>query len=217
MVSKMVRSMITTVINPFDGLISRYFVTLDPLLQSHYELAQPITFSGDFEIEVEFSTTTVVRQILIDGTTDSIQINATGTLEYSVGGGARAVAITTPFNGKLHTIKITRVAASEFLFYDGVQVSTSAINTNPAGGFEKFGSTIAGANFFNGIIANAKFTDKSGASDVVTTFKLNNSPAAENYTYSTELLDNNTFLDNANARQYLVATKGWIITDGGAA
>ena len=195
----------------------RVFIDLDPIANAYYGIASPITFAGDFEIEVEFSTTTVVRQILIDGTTDSIQINATGTLEYSVGGGARAVAITTPFNGKLHTIKITRVAASEFLFYDGVQVSTSAINTNPAGGFEKFGSTIAGANFFDGIIANAKFTDKSGASDVVTTFRLDNSPAAANYIYGGELVANNTFPDNANARQYLVSSKGWIITDGGAA
>tara|TARA_R110000751_G_scaffold102144_1_gene196656 strand:+ start:397 stop:591 length:195 start_codon:yes stop_codon:yes gene_type:complete len=32
-----------------------------------------------------------------------------------------------------------------------------------------------------------------------------------------ELLKNNTFTDNANARQYLVSSKGWIITDGGAA
>ena len=62
-----------------------------------------------------------------------------------------------------------------------------------------------------------KLKDKSGASDVVTTFKLDNSPAAGNYTYSTEILNNNTFTDSANARQYLIATKGWIITDGGAA
>ena len=33
-------------------------------------------------------------------------------------------------------------------------------------------------------------------------------------TASIELLKNNTFTDNANARQYLVSSKGWIITDG---
>jgi len=97
-------------------------------------------------------------------------------------------------------------------FFQGTATPSDISNTN----FNSIGNK-SNTHFFNGIIANVKLTDKSGASDVVTTFKLDNSPAAENYTYSTELLDNNTFLDNANARQYLVATKGWIITDGGAA
>ena len=32
-----------------------------------------------------------------------------------------------------------------------------------------------------------------------------------------ELIQNGNFTDNANGRQYLILTSGWIITDGGEA
>jgi len=214
----MVRSMITTVINPFDGLISRYFVTLDPVLQSHYEMAQPITFSGDFEIEVEFSKEpqTESYEILIgnpSGTSFYIATRNSNNIKAFIDGFSVNGVIPVT-DRKLHLIKLIRVGSLVSLYVDGVADGTMTRTGNVV--FDQIGRNYYG-NYFDGIIANAKFTDKSGASDVVTTFKLNNSPAAANYTYSTELLDNNTFPDNANARQYLVATKGWIITDGGEA
>ena len=222
-IRKMVRSMITTLINPFDvsGLLSRYFVTLDPVLNSHYEMAAPITFAGDFEIEAEFSTTNTNNQILLgdNHTTsmyfnidiDSFNVFISGTQSTFLFGSQ------TPLDGKLHKIKYKLVGVSLELFLDGISLGSQTVV--PYTGASNFiiGSSNSVNFYFNGIIANAKFTDKSGASDVVTTFKLDNSPAAANYTYSTELLDNNTFTDSANARQYLIATKGWIITDGGAA
>jgi len=218
MVSKMVRSMITTVINPFDGLISRYFVTLDPVLNSYYEVAQPITFAGDFEIEVEFSTTSFAGHIIVSTseiTQDYIFVrSSTGEVGLRVSDGAITGTIVVA-DGELHTIKVTKVGTTVSLFVDGVFDGTATTTITPTE-IGLIGRWAENSLYYSGIIANAKFTDKSGASDVVTTFKLNNSPAAENYTYSTELLDNNTFPDNANARQYLVATKGWIITDGGA-
>ena len=216
MVSKMVRSMITTVINPFDGLISRYFVTLDPVLNSYYEMAQPITFAGDFEIEVEFSTTSTQTQIILgDTTNDFIALVSNSTkVSFKINGVQSDTTILNLSDGKLHVIKVVRVGSSITTFVDGIQNVTLTSAGTPI--FKYIGVWDSLSFYFDGIIANAKFTDKSGASDVVTTFKLDNSPAVENYTYSTELLDNNTFPDNANARQYLVATKGWIITDGGA-
>ena len=214
-ISKMVRSMITTIINPFDGLFSRYFVTLDPVLNSHYEMAAPITFAGDFEIEVEFSTTMTVNYQILFGDNDSndnINAGPTGNIRVRLGDTLHQGSIVVN-DGKLHKVNLTRNSGSVSLFVDGaldLSFSSSAnLNITDIGTWSSL--------YFDGIIANAKFTDKSGASDVVTTFKLDNSPAAANYTYSTELLDNNTFTDNANARQYLVSTKGWIITDGGAA
>jgi len=212
----MVRSMITTVINPFDGLISRYFITLDPVLQSHYEMAAPITFSGDFEIEVEFSTTSASGyDMLFSNLTTTPYITLyNGKFVYAFASG-EIVGTVFVSDGKLNKAKLTRVGTTVSLYINGVLDGTSTSSTSLT--FVNIGKWSSDTHYFDGIIANAKFTDKSSASDVVTTFKLNNSPAAENYTYSTELLDNNTFPDNANARQYLVATKGWIITDGGAA
>ena len=32
-----------------------------------------------------------------------------------------------------------------------------------------------------------------------------------------ELIQNGNFTDNANGRQYLILTSGWVITDGGEA
>jgi hypothetical protein len=116
----------------------------------------------------------------------------------------------------LHLKKVTRVGTTGNIIVDGALEGTRTQNTNIEIS-SYIGQWWSSIHKFNGIIANVKFTDQSGASDVATTFKLDNSPAANNYTYSTELLNNNTFTDNANARQYLVSTKGWIITDGGAA
>ena len=214
-ISKMVRSMITTIINPFDGLFSRYFVTLDPVLNSSYEMAAPITFAGDFEIEFEFSSTIVSGYKLLFSNSTSLPYVAlySGKIRYAIGTGEKVGTISIN-DGKLNKVKLIRVGATVSLYINGVFDISSTDSTSLT--FVNIGKYYNNSNFFNGIIANAKFTDKSGASDVVTTFKLDNSPAAANYTYSTELLDNNTFTDNANARQYLVATKGWIITDGGA-
>ena len=220
----MVRSMITTVINPFDGLISRYFVTLDPVLQSHYEMAQPITFAGDFEVEVDLQhIVTSDFKTLISGdnqniTTLNIDINGDNLRAFAYNQGVLSGPMETnisAFAGKLITVKLVYTGGNAGLYVNNILKSYGTWGDLSGVYVSYIGKRIADA-FFNGIIANVKFTDKSGASDVVTTFKLNNSPAAANYTYSTELLDNNTFPGNANARQYLVATKGWIITDGGA-
>jgi len=208
-----------TIINAFT-ILSRYFVTLDPVLQSHYEMAQPITFAGDFEVEVEFSTTNFNGCMIISNLNSNqdyifVRSGSSGSVGLGIAGAAFNGGILVA-DGKLHTIKVTRVGTTVSLFVDGVFDGTGT-STSSAASFGLLGAWSVGTFYFDGIIANAKFTDKSGASDVVTTFKLDNSPAAENYTYSTELLDNNTFPDNANARQYLVTTKGWIITDGGEA
>ena len=226
MVSKMIRSMITTVINPFDGLISRYFVTLDPVLQSHYEMAQPITFAGDFEIEVEFSWddfSTNSEDCLLGTSTGNSMIAVKGTNNATPNAvlfRGESVSDVVLYNGltgdnKLQKLKVQYNAPNLTIIINGL--STTQTRSSFPVTFDQIGVRGNNLTYFDGIIANAKFTDKSGASDVVTTFRLDNSPAAENYTYSTELLDNNTFPDNANARQYLVSSKGWIITDGGAA
>ena len=187
------------------------------MVNSSYEIEQLITFTGDFEIEVEFSTISSGTQIILGSTTnDFIALVSSSTkVRVKINGFEADSTALNLTDGKLHKVKVIRVGSSITTFVDGIQnVTFTGAGTSS---FKYVGSWGSTSLYFDGIIANAKFTDKSGASDVVTTFKLDNSPAAANYTYSTELLDNNTFTDNANARQYLIATKGWIITDGGAA
>jgi hypothetical protein len=186
--------MITTIINP----ISRYFVTLDPVLNSYYEMAAPITFTGDFEIEVEFSKGPQVESynVLIgqsDGTSSWI---TTRTNYVSVNILDTTISGSIPvLDGKLHLIKIIRVGSLVSLYVDGV--SDGASNVLGTFTFDQIGSNVSG-HFFDGIIANAKFTDKSGASDVITTFKLDNSPAAANYVYGGEEVVNGDFATDSD-------------------
>ena len=221
----MVRSMITTVINPFDGLISRYFVTLDPVLNSYYEMAQPITFAGDFEVEVEFSSTdTSDIKTIISGdnqntTTLVIDINGNTIRAFAYNQGVLSGPMQTDisaFAGKLITVKLVYTGGNAGLYVNNILKGYGTWGDLSGVYVSYIGKRLTNS-YFNSIIANAKITDKSGASDVVTTFRLDNSPAAANYIYGGELVANNTFPDNANARQYLVSSKGWIITDGGAA
>lgn len=199
----------------FRKLVKKYFVKLDPVLNSYYEMAAPITFSGDFEYEVEFSTTMTHYGMIFGNSSlgGYIAVNPQGGIKLQL-----TTNINSTINirdGKLHKVKVTRVNGVVKLFIDGVLDGT--FNDTITIAYNIIGTWNQNSLYFDGIIANVKFTDKSGASDVVTTFKLNNSPASEKYIYSTEILNNNTFTNSANAKQYLIATKGWIIADGGAA
>ena len=220
MISKMIKSMITTIINPFDGagLLSRYFVNLDPVLNSHYDMVKPITFTGDFEIESDIECNSFSGH-MIASTSGIAQDyffvrSGTGEIGLNISGVSLNGTIVVA-DGKLHTIKITKVGTTLSLFVDGVADGT-ATTTSTVAEFELIGKWYNLSLQFDGIIANVKFTDQSGASDVVTTFELDNSPSVTNYVYSENIL-NNVFTDDRNAKQYLVASKGWIITDGGAA
>ena len=186
-----------TIINAFT-IISRYFVTLDPVLNSSYEMAQPITFAGDFEIEVEYSSSSTVDwEALVgdDTTTDGIQF--TNLDKIRVRPFDIIFTPTIPRDGSLRKLKITRNGTLLSLFLDGALLDTAAVTSNSSMQITQVGSLL-NSNYFDGIIANAKFTDKSGASDVVTTFKLNNSPAAANYVYGGEEVVNGDFATDSD-------------------
>ena len=181
-----------TIINAFT-ILSRYFVTLDPVLNSSYEMAQPITFAGDFEIEVEYSSSSTVDwEALVgdDTTTDGIQF--TNLDKIRVRPFDIIFTPTIPRDGSLRKLKITRNGTLLSLFLDGALLDTAAVTSNSSMQITQVGSLL-NSNYFDGIIANAKFTDKSGASDVVTTFRLDNSPAAANYVYGGEEVTNGDF------------------------
>ena len=173
------------------SFLSRYFIPLDPVLNSHYEMAATKAFTGDFEVEAEFSTTMTHYGMIFGNSSGGgyIAVNSQGGIKLQL-----VASINSTINvidGKLHKVKVTRVNGVVKLFIDGVLDGT--LNDTSTISYNIIGTWDHSSLYFDGIIANVKFTDKSGASDVVTTFKLDNSPAAENYIYSTELLGNNTF------------------------
>ena len=177
MISKTINSTITTIINPFDvsGLLSRYFVTLDPVLNSHYEVAAPITFAGDFEIEVEFSTTMTSYGMIIgkNGNSRYLAVHPSGVIRLQLS--TSIIGTTNVRDGKLHTCKLIRTSGVVQIFIDGVL--NGSLNDTNVLIFDRVGRWYENSLYFNGIIANAKFTDQSGASDVVTTFKLDQATA----------------------------------------
>ena len=179
-----------TIRNAFT-LLSRYFVTLDNILNSIYAISTPIVLSGDFEYEVEVSTTYNQYGMIFGHTSVGgyIAVNPQGGIKLQLVTNINSTIYVR--DGKLHKIKVTRVSGVVKLFIDGVLDGT--FNDTSTLNYNLIGAWIQDNLYFKGIIANAKFTDKSGASNVVTTFKLGNSPAAVNYIFSTEKIANNTF------------------------
>ena len=209
MISKTIKSMITTVINPFDGLLSRYFVTLDPVLNSYYELAAPKTFTGDFKLEFEFVISDVTsNRVLFSGDAGNYRVYLNGTsgtltIKYLDNTGTavyRAISGTNWADGKLHKGYYSRLGSVNTISCEGESDASTSIAAQSVI-FDKIGQ-VGGNSYFYGIIANAKFTDKSGATDVVTTFKLDQATANTEYSqenvFGSEEVVNGDFATNVD-------------------
>ena len=164
-----------SILNPDGGgAETRYFIELDSLLNSYYQIAIPLVFTGDYEIEIEFSSTASSLQVLLGSslsTNNYLRLNSSGNIDFksSNDGGNSIISATSYNDGKLHTARATRVGTTLQLFVDGVSVGSSTvfvINDN----YDLLGNYVAN-NYFDGIPVNPKFTDNSGA-PVTTTFKL---------------------------------------------
>ena len=191
----------------------RVFIDLDPIANAYYEIASPITFSGDFEIEINFETTdTGTDNILLGKTGDGrgfVRLqNGTPSINFSQAAVAFTFGSNTFYDGELHTLKIENTSGTIKLFIDGVLQGTTTpadiSNTN----FDAIGHK--SGQFFDGIIANAKLTDKSGASDVVTTFRLDELTANTEYSqenvFGSELVANGNFATDADWDAVISAT-----------
>ena len=207
------------------GVVSRYFVTLDPVLNSYYEVASPITFTGDFEIEFEVSGQDLTSdQALIDSSVFNklvageilLYIDNPNGLDLLICDGANGFNRQTfggqseILNSKLNTISLNRLNGVITSKLNNVQLGGSITNSETIRFSEKL---IGGGNSrkFNGIIANAKFTDQSGASDVVTTFKLDQATA--NTESSVEGNNSVTYVNIPQSARDLYTLDGNIWTD----
>ena len=126
------------------------------------ELATPWTATGDFEIEMDFATTTVLAVAWVGGGTgsDYIRLNADKTISVRLNSASvTTVAVATNANdGKLHNIKLVRTSStSGELFLDGVSFEAFTINSGTAT-VDLVGQQNSG-NYFSGTIANLKLTD----------------------------------------------------------
>ena len=136
----------------------------------------PITFTADFEVEVEFATTDTGLQQLVDGSVATlcrISMNA-GVFTMFVGNGASwivLVAGTNTFNdGKIHKVRLNKSGNDYALYVDDLLEASVTTATSVTPEIAKIGAQFDNVNLFNGEILSTKFTDQSGAEDVVTNF-----------------------------------------------
>lgn len=141
----------------------RTLIEFDSVLNGHCVLNTPITFAGDFEAEIELSTTNAVNQILIGDRHDTTYYFSFDTISLNafIAGNKYSVAWTTqaPHDGKLHKVGYCLIGNQLSFFFDDALLDTKTVI--PYVGVNNFliGTSNSLNTYFGGIIANAKLTD----------------------------------------------------------
>ena len=163
------------------SLTQRIFINNDDAAGAFYSLATPINNSGDFELEIEFSTTATSNQTLIAGNSNQrLTVDSSGFLTCSISN-QNITGSTLCNDGKLHKAKVTQSGSSIELSLDGVSQGSatgSLVNV-----FTHIGVLQGLTQYFNGILANPIFNNNG----TITSFNLGEATA--NVEYSNE----NTF------------------------
>lgn len=190
---------------PFNSItkaITRYFTPLSPVLNNYYELAKPRTFTGDFEVEIAFTTNNTTEFQRLASTNDP-SVNG---LQLMINGAANTFyveiknGVTTKYptsqaiinDGRIHKAKL-RFKLSTDTYYVSVDggVETSQILTGVNHDFTVLGVHGGKANgFFNGILANNSWIDKADPNPdnwITDTFTLDKKNPIDLYVYGSEL------------------------------
>jgi hypothetical protein len=142
------------------------FIELEAAVSAYYSLSSDWVAENDFQIELDFatSTTTTFRVALSDSDTGQIscRLNNNFFAESKIGPSLITLSGTTALNdGKLHNVKVKRVGQIATITVDGV-VERTVDNASVLGDqvVNEFGRRFT-SNFFEGIISNVKLTDLS--------------------------------------------------------
>jgi len=138
------------------GEIGRFYSTLNGTDQ--YYTIPTVTLTGDFDISCDVSTTDTGNQIVLGGVDDTdkfgflsnvITIIINGTVFQKAGGEQ---------DGKLNSIRVTRISGAILFYINGVSLGT--VGGNETGDFtiDYIGKQLTGF-FFDGIISDVKITD----------------------------------------------------------
>ncbi|MCP5016842.1 MAG: hypothetical protein GY938_16470, partial [Ketobacter sp.] len=150
------------------------------------ELTDPLSLTGDFEVEVLFTPTTAPT-----GGSDSLLstpiqgmylyvYRPSALVSFVHYDGSTITHTNGPaidvLDGREHTAKVTRVGTTYTVYVDGVVGESNVINAPVSDAFELVGLRYDNQNYFEGQIKSIKFIDKSGASDVIKTYPINSGP-----------------------------------------
>lgn len=185
-------------LNSVYKLIQRYFTQLDLVANAYYELASPITLTGDFDIGIKLLTTDDTNQVILgDSHTDNLYMNmGSGSITLWLNGQHRAFNAVSKnlTDGKQHDILFQMRANTLECIIDSESLGTLNV-TNPVitSANLRIGASNSVLIYFDGILSDLIITDKSGAEDVTTTFALDKPPASALYEYGDELVVNGNF------------------------
>ena len=189
-------------------MATRDFIDYDGTT-SYSTLTAALSHSGNFELEIDFATSTSSSQMLVGGTLAGtnelrLEIDASGFAKfYAYVGTTLQTSVTNAAaldDGKLHNLKATYTGTTAELFVDGVSVGTQTWALNGSQDIKLLGKISTG-NFFNGTIADFKSTDLVTAGNSVI-FPHNTTASTESSTINTGTL---TF----------TSTTSWGATSGG--
>jgi hypothetical protein len=211
-----VRSVVSNAVRSVVSTIRRYFLDFNGT-SSDAELETAFEPAGDFEVEIDFSTTLTSGNPRLLSTANSgvngidLYLTAsTGTLQAQIkisGVDTYLGTAETGLNaGKLHKAKLRRANNDFYLSVDdGAEVTTNRAVT--ATDFKYIGSS-NGGNYFGGVIANVKLTDLDTPANSLN-FRLDrptgNYELPVNNVTGSELLTNPDFSDG---------TTGYSVTGG---
>ena len=180
--------------------ITRYFTQFDPVANAYYELATPITLTGDFETYYSATSTAAMNF------TDTLGVNSSGVIQsdnatdVEVNGVSVGLGAMLPLDGKLNHIKFIGLTAVDITVFWRSGTAT---------------------NYFDGIPSDVKITDTSGAEDVTPTFAIN---SGKGVSVENSLEGNNSLtrinVDDEDIGLYTKTDDGWLgdkelVTNGG--
>jgi len=207
------RTLIGSIRSAVVKVISRYFITFDPLVNTYGVLSKPIVFTGDFEIEGSFSTlSTSVASVIIGNDSDAnpnIRTSASGVMAINLPGGVSGSMVVN--DGKLHHFKLKVVGESVIMEVDGV-VDIDTTLTPSAVIWNLVGKNFFG-NYFNGKIADLKL---SGDGVPLTNLILDKAPPTDLYEYGVDVISNSAFSDSSDWVLFSATISGGEVTIAGS-
>ena len=151
------------IFTPLLGGFQRYFTDLQSSLSQYYTL-NTVTLTGDFEIEMDFTTTSTSNMVLLgDSHTASLYFNLSGgtTLNVWIAGTNYGYTVPNVSDGKLHTAKYVLTGTSLDVFLDGVSAGAQTVVPYTGANDFRIGSSNSIMAYFNGYLANFKITNGS--------------------------------------------------------
>jgi len=158
LITSLIRGNVTSLVGT--GSIQRYFIDLDPVLNTHYTLASQISEAGDFSIPFDFATTDGVNNLTIlgqsAGVLNKVYIDA-DVIKVNINGTALVFTTPTVTDGKLHSGIISRVGTTPTLTIDSIAYPEDTLTTS-TGSFVidvyvVFGRTSISVGYFQRILS----------------------------------------------------------------